>query len=535
MGAYETGALVEGEEFFAPAASDLFDNLIAQYKRERNLVEQAAEFVNGPEVAQVMPFFIDGNTDRSRGGAPDAGKLFALDGAVAALNSRYWSKALNMTDVYDYMPQTRRDDWNDQIREMKAPDFYEETVRPTIMDLLNMRSQFLAEKVDGMFRALSGEHVTNCPQAFGKRMIMYVRDGIGLTCWKSEGHLNDLRAVIAKFMGRDEPRHGTTRAVIEAAYRQVGEWMDVDGGALRIRVYQKGTAHLEVHPDMAWRLNAILATLYPAAIPDSLRRKPVKRTRSKAWKEIQQPLPFAVLSVLSGMDQASKLGDPHGDRIIRIPNTLSFGFHQEIDKHIRQQVSQVIEGIGGVWSGKHFDFDYDPSAVVAEIVASGCVPEQKTHQFYPTPPELAADAVRRAEITSDHVCLEPSGGTGSLASLMTDCNSLTVLEISELHCKVLESKGLCPLNRDFLNWQRDAGFDRIVMNPPYSQGRWQRHLEHAAGMLRPAGRLVAILPESARGAVDLPGLSLSWTDVHRNQFKGASVSVVILVADRVAQ
>ena len=527
----DAGQIVEGAEFFAPASTDLFDNLLAQYQRERSLVEQAAEFVNGPEVAQVMPLFIDGNTDRTRGLPADTGKLFAAEGAIAALNSRYWAKALNMTDVYDYMPQKRRDDWNDQIREQKAPDFDEETVRPTILDLLNMRSQFLAEKVDGMFRALSGEHVTNCPQAFGKRMIMYVRDNIGLTSWRAEGHLTDLRAIIAKFMGRDEPRHGATRAVIEAAYRQVGEWLTVDGGALRIRVYLKGTAHLEVHPDMAWRLNSILSTLYPSAIPASLRRKPVKRKKAGAWREIQAPLPFDVVSFLSGMEEVVELGDGIRERVRRVPNTRKFDY-THTDKHIKQQAGHVLELIGGIFTGKHWKFDYDPTGVIGEIVSSGCVPDSKTHQFYPTPPELAAEAVSRAEITAAHTCLEPSAGTGNLAGLMTGCNGLTVLEISELHCKVLESKGLCPMNRDFLNWQRDAGFDRIVMNPPYSQGRWQHHLEHAAGMLRPGGRLVAILPESARGAVELPGLSLSWSGVHRNKFKGAGVSVVILVADK---
>jgi len=332
-------------------------------------------------------------------------------------------------------------------------------------------------------------------------------------------------------MGRDEPRHGATRAVIDAAYRQVGDWLTVDGGALRIRVYLKGTAHLEVHPDMAWRLNSILSTLYPSAIPASLRRKPVKRKKAGAWREIQTPLPFDVVSFLSGMEEVVELGDGIRERIRRIPNTRKFDY-THTDKHIKQQARHVLELIGGVFTGNHWQFDYDPTEVIGEIVASGCVPDSKTHQFYPTPPELAAEAVSRAEITAGHTCLEPSAGIGNLAGLMTGCNSLTVLEISELHCKVLESKGLCPLNCDFLGWQRDTGFDRIVMNPPYSQGRWRRHLEHAAGMLRPGGRLVAILPESARGAVELPGLSLSWSDVHRNKFKGAGVSVVILVADK---
>lgn len=82
------------------------------------------------------------------------------------------AKALNMTDVYEYMPNNRRTEWNEQIREMKTPDFEEETVRPTIMELLNSRQQFFAERVDGIFRALSGDHVTNRPEGFGKRMIL---------------------------------------------------------------------------------------------------------------------------------------------------------------------------------------------------------------------------------------------------------------------------------------------------------------------------------------------------------------------------
>ncbi len=540
----DTGSLVEGEEFFAPASSDLFDNLLAQYQRERSLVEQAAEFVNGPEVAQVMPLFIDGNADRTRGLPTNTGKLFAAEGAIAALNSRYWAKALNMTDVYDYMPQKRRDDWNDQIREQKAPDFDEETVRPTILDLLNMRSQFLAEKVDGMFRALSGEHVTNCPQAFGKRMIMYVKDSIGLTCWKAEGHLNDLRAVIAKFMGRDEPRHGTTRAVIDAAYQQVGDWMLVDGGALRIRVYFKGTAHLEVHPDMAWRLNSILATLYPSAIPESLRRKPVKRAKSKVWKEIMQPLPFAVIGALAGMEEATKIGDPHGDRIIRIPNTRAFQYSQKLDKHVRQQAVRILESIGGVPEGDHYRFDYDPADVIREIVAAGCVPDQKTHQFYPTPENIARDAVEiaAAGATPGMNWLEPSAGIGSLADHMPEDAHVTCYEISQLHCEVLKAKGYQRVGPprqmaclDFLELAgeyRGGGYDRVVMNPPYSQGRWQEHLLAASKVMKRDGRLVAILPASAKGQPLLSGWDMKWSRIYTNEFKGTTVSVVILTAER---
>ena len=73
-------------------------------------------------------------------------------------------------------------------------------------------------------------------------------------------------------------------------------------------------------------------------------------------------------------------------------------------------------------------------------------------------------------------------------------------------------------------------FDRILMNPPFSDGRWQAHLQHAAKFLATGGRLVAILPASARNANPLPHLQCEWHGPYDNQFPDASVSVVILVA-----
>ena len=133
--------------------------------------------------------------------ASSAAQMFGKEGAVAALDAAYWAKAMALTDVYDAMPQKRREEWNEAIREHKTPAFEEETVRATLEDLLMSRSRFFAERVDGIFRALSGEHVTNAPQGFGKRMIL---TGITSHYYAHErvGYINDLRAVIARFMGR---------------------------------------------------------------------------------------------------------------------------------------------------------------------------------------------------------------------------------------------------------------------------------------------------------------------------------------------
>lgn len=521
-------------DFFAPVSSDLIDGLVGQYRAMHARIEQVAEIMTG-EIAGAVSYFFEGNGRDSRYGSPCVVKIFEKTGAVAALNAAYWSKAMLLTDVLNYMPQARRDEWNASIRDMTCPAFEEETVRSTMMSLLNMRSQFLAERVDGIFRGLSGEHVTNNPSGFGKRMIVaYVLNGYWSASSGKCGLINDLRCVIAKFMGRDEPGYRSSEGLINALKDHWGEWVPVDGGALKIRLYKKGTAHIEVHPDMAWRLNATLAHLYPLAIPPEFRQKPTRKL--KEFEMIQRPIPFAVIEVLASMKPATRMVKQEGNwnhpyRYEKVANAMQSEHHGQ-GRNVSAEVASVLKSIGGVRSDEGWwQFDYDPVDVILSIVASGCIPDQKAHQFYPTPEVVAKAAIELAEIGDSDVCLEPEAGTGCLAELMpkdrTQC-----IEISELHCKILASKGLDVSCSDFLNWNRTGlKFSKIVMNPPYSEGRWQAHLSHAATMLRADGRLVAILPASAKGKDVLPGLNLTWSRVYSNEFAGTTVSVVILVAE----
>lgn len=530
MGEVVTSDWISGE-FFAPASTDLVDGLIGQYKDMRRRVEEVAALVTG-ETAGAVSYFLESAAREQRHGSFSVERLFQLDGAVAALNAAYWAKAINLTDVLDAMPQARREEWNKSIRDHATPDFEEETVRATLQDLLASRAKFFAERVDGIFRNLSGEHVTNSPAGFGKRMIM---TNITSSHYSTErvGYINDLRCVIAKFMGRDEPWWGASSKVVTEARSRRGEWLSLDGGAIRLRCYINGNAHLEVHPDMAWRLNCVLAQLYPLAIASEHRQKPKKR--NKEFEMIMRPLPFSVIAVLDGMSQASKTEkqDDWRNPYKRTPieNTLQFGYEASKSAGF-EEAQRVLASMGGVLTKEgHWQFDYDPKPVVTEIVCSGCIPDRKTHQFYPTPERLARIAVDLAEIGPGDMCLEPSAGIGGIADLMP-ADRMRCIEISDLHCKVLLAKGYDATPADFIAWStrtRDR-FDRIVCNPPYSEGRWQSHIEHAASLLKPSGRLVAILPASSQNKDMLPGFDCAWHGPFNNEFAGTSVSVVILVA-----
>lgn len=522
----------ETAQFFAPASSDTFTELLGQYQNMRARVESLAAHFDG-ENAAALEYFYEGNRDPHRGHTVTVQHLFQVKGAIAALNSAYWSKTLALTDVLDLMPQKRRDEWNNTIREMKAPDFTEEAVRPTILELLNMRAQFLAERVDGIFRGLSGEHVTNAPEAFGKRMIISrVLSEYDTSNHSTCGLINDLRCVVSKFMGRKEPGWHATSDLIPILKRRWGEWVTIDGGAIKIRLYKKGTAHMEVHPDMAWRLNSILANLYPLAIPAQFRQKPKRKV--KEFEMMARPLPFAVLALLGGMREATERLEPSWpERHRKIANSRKFDSGRHTGAGA--EAARVLQAIGGVscGNGTYYQFDYDPSEVLDEIVASGCIPDQKAHQFYPTPEKLARIAVELADIGDNDLVLEPSAGQGGIADFLPK-DRTTCIEIAPLNCTVLKAKGHNVIEGDFIAWadQTQKRFDRICLNPPFSENRWKFHTEAAALLLKPGGRLVAILPASMRGKDFLPGFACEWSPIFENEFSGTSVAVVMLKATR---
>lgn len=506
------------EGMFEVVETNGLESLLEGYKEERQRIESLATLLSDTSRTSVLPYFIKGNVREDRY-VPDLTGLFQVEGAIAALNAAYWDKALKLTDIYEHMPQNRRSDWYDQIREFKTPDFTLERVIPTFQELLMARGRFMAERVEGIFRALSGEHVTNRPEGFSKVMIINrAFDESGWPSYDRAGYLNDLRAVISKLIGREHTHwFSASNELMKVCRRRTGEWHEADNGTLKIKTFKKGTMHLEVHPDIAAQLNEILAFLYPAAIPHMYKRRKTEKG-FVSFTLSQQPISTSVLSKLSNM------------KISASGRKLEVGAIG--DKHFRQSVHSVLETIGGVIEGGYCFFDYDASDVLDDIILNGYLPEQKSHQYYPTEDSLAAKAVMMAGIEERHTCLEPSAGQGGIAQFLPK-ESTTCIEISDVHCNILRAKGFETVQADFIPWAKTAKtFDRIVMNPPYSQGRAQLHLETAASLLKPGGRLVAILPASFAGKSVLNDCSIVWSDVYENQFSDTGISVVILTAER---
>ena len=511
------------------------DSLLRRYAAAREHVSRMAAFMaQQAGEGDVLEYFFQGNAKGST--APvrfSIERLFEEEGAVKALDAQYWQEALALTDLKKVMPAKRRYEWNERIASLDVPAFTADNVQATLLGLLSQRKDFFAERVDGVFRSLSREHVTNRPEGFSKRLITFVHHGDGFYNGNAD-NVDDLRDVLALLQGRQgkAPR-GNTRFFLDWVDRQrrTGEWFSLDGGALSVRLFKKGTLHIDIHPDMAWQLNQVLSHLYPQAIPSSYRSPSKTRPRAQKVTPMSVPLPDEVLQVMDNL-RRRRIRQRDGLHLVSVAMDLL-----QRDKFVRSRVIDALVAIGGqAETPDSIVFDYDPSSVIAEIAFTGSLPDQRSHQFYPTPSDLASYAASKLNVTPTDRVLEPSAGTGRLADHLPSAQTVCV-EYAPLHCEVLRAKGYPVVHcGDFLEWavDREAAFDKILMNPPFTGGQAQAHLSAAVACLAPGGTLVAILPSSmaTRWRPDASSVTVEFEEERFGAFPGVSIGVVVAVVTK---
>jgi len=178
--------------------------------------------------------------------------------------------------------------------------------------------------------------------------------------------------------------------------------------------------------------------------------------------------------------------------------------------------------------------------------------------FYPTPPTLAVYAVSLAGIRPGDRVLEPSAGTGSLVdALVAEGARVTALELQGDRAAYLRAawapRGVNVRAGDFLaymaeNLADDGGpFDAVVMNPPFSVGGRRYtdvdHVRHALRLVRPGGRVVAIMAPTTPTRDDAKTRSFreeirawrpTWEPVEPKRFRlsGTDVPTVLLTLTR---
>lgn len=517
-----------------PSSSEL-EKLHWRYKKEAQTLSKTHALLSSPESQRAVSLLLCSSMGDNANVISGSIASACLDKSHQILQQRYWRAAIDLTDVLVHMPTNRKKEWETAIEKYDFPAFTLENLYSTLSTLLNERDKFVAERVDGIFKSLSGEHITNSPSGFNRRFILAkIHDGY-TPSERVCGYVNDLRIVIGTFMGRDPKSRVNTYQLINTLmdYR-TGEWVELDGGSIRIRVYKKGTAHFEVHEDLAWRLNEVLAILYPRAIPSEFRTK--KNNSKKTFHLSQQLIGFDVALTFNKIKPVHDICEKTQRSRGKKPLTYSFDGAYGMDKHFVRRCTLVMNALGGVelLSGE-FTFDYDPTDTFKEVALTGSVPDQVSHQYYPTPEPIVIKMVNKLGSLSGSRILEPSAGQGAIAKHLK--GQLTLVEISKLHCEILRKKALGEVvNADFVEYAQQAKqvgteFNAIVMNPPFSQGRATLHLEKALSLLSRHGTLIALVTQSVAHKFNPEGYVKSIEYIMPNEFAGVSVSLCIIQLD----
>jgi len=491
-------------------------SLFKDYERKKVKIKETSNFMLNEGYDDALYYFVYGNTSRSMYEMSD---LFKLEGALRKLDADYWEKVINMTDVKECMPAKDRNKWDEDIRDKKIPPFELQVVLDTVQMLLAQRGNFFAQKIDGLFKQLSGTHVTNSPMAFRQRMIISnVIDKFGFSNHYKMEYLHDFRKIVLKLQGRESvDAHDISFLITRIKdSNQWGEWISFDGGAYKLRLYKAGTVHLEISEDVAMELNRHLATLYPSVIATSTNKG--NKVRVEKEHIVKQTfLDSKTVNQLSSvLDQYRHKDEFHAR------GTLS------------EEVKEILKYIGcTIGKAAHITFPPNSKSVLGYICRMGCMPDFKSHQFYPTPEEIALNMASILGYNEGLSVLEPSAGHGSLLKAVFkdsgayDYKDFYAVELSELNCLILEREGFTNIIQgDFLKKGKLLSkFDRIIMNPPYTNNQWKEHLELALSLLNTGGVLVACLPNVQP---KYEGFQKYFHCSYEDKFENTSITVSIV-------
>lgn len=153
----------------------------------------------------------------------------------------------------------------------------------------------------------------------------------------------------------------------------------------------------------------------------------------------------------------------------------------------------------------------------------------KDLQYYPTPP-----AVVHAVLSSFHVrpgarVLEPSCGCGRFLDGLRDLGADTLgIEVHPGRAAEARAKGHAVRCSNFLDEPPSPEFDAVVMNPPFFGKLYMKHIRHAFGFIKPNGKLISILPATAKydhGLLDAEFPRGMWRDLPVASFAESGTNV----------
>jgi hypothetical protein len=155
----------------------------------------------------------------------------------------------------------------------------------------------------------------------------------------------------------------------------------------------------------------------------------------------------------------------------------------------------------------------------------------KSLQYYPTPEKVVDVLINHAEIRPGMTVLEPSAGCGRIMSACKEKGvSVHGVEIDPGRAAQCRANGHRVIQTNFLSLPAMPIYDRVIMNPPFFGRHYAKHVAHAMAFLKPGGRLISVLPITARYDHGLLAGGW-WHDLPVGSFaeSGTSINTTIFV------
>lgn len=176
----------------------------------------------------------------------------------------------------------------------------------------------------------------------------------------------------------------------------------------------------------------------------------------------------------------------------------------QLERKTYLRVNKVLESLGGKWNrkAKGHVFEGNPQELIGDAVATGeYVNQKQDYQFFETPELLADEIVAYAIAGSDSFrrVLEPSAGGGRIVRAIKRAAPEATVYAVEINPAMFGDLSRCAdvaCSGDFLEIDCNfvaAGFDAVVMNPPFTRSQDIAHVRHAYSFVKPGGCVVSIM------------------------------------------
>lgn len=223
---------------------------------------------------------------------------------------------------------------------------------------------------------------------------------------------------------------------------------------------------------------------------------------------------------------------------------------EQLDRALYVKVDKVLQAAGGRWSktARHHVF-IDATETLEQAILVGEITTHQDIDFFPTPPNIVELMISNADLRSEHEVLDPSAGRGAIALAVqrVGARRLVCIENDATNVVALRDalgsvKGI--YSADFMDTTVAdvGGFDRVIMNPPFSRRADVKHILHAWTFLKKGGRLVSIASAGIMFREDVLTLELrllidDYGDIHPlpdGAFKssGTMVKTVLVCIDK---